>query len=551
MVKEKVSIVCHYSEKLPYSQDEFIESIQSMAAQHYGPTEIVVVDEGGRNAGKLDFLPAGVKVKHVKGSFANHATKVNAALKKCTGAYVLLVHNESSQVVLRKNALDLMVMALERNPKSVMVYGDYERIEPSGERKDVHLLYHHPGRLRDTVDFGTAILYRKSFLDKIGGLDESFNAADLYDLRLKSSEGREIVHIGNRYAGSLYTVKAPAKGHNVFDYLLAGKDVQLEMERACTEHLKRIGAYLAPGQNYRKAPGKPDSAYRKCIASVVIPINNRPEFIGPAIQSVQAQTVKNVEAIVVVNGGPDDPTVPEAMRYAKGGDKYDPSKPPVKVIVLDINNIGLSLNTGCREARGKYYFQLDSDDQLTPDAVEKVLEVFAQDNRIGMAIGSYEVWEKDPVTGKLSRKEEIPVVTHDEWTYDNGRNNLLRINGAGAPRVINLAVLEEMGWFDVNDSRFSRNYGEDYNMVHKISEKYVIGRVWEPIYKVVRHAGGTDHSIDQATIDRNDEAKDWMRLEALKRRQALNAKKKAAQSKAARKKPAKKKAAARKKGKKR
>jgi hypothetical protein len=39
---------------------------------------------------------------------------------------------------------------------------------------------------------------------------------------------------------------------------------------------------------------------------------------------------------------------------------------------------------------------------------------------------------------------------------------------------------------------------------------------------VIRHSGGTDHSIDAATIERNDNAKDNMRLEALHRRRALN-----------------------------
>jgi hypothetical protein len=43
-----------------------------------------------------------------------------------------------------------------------------------------------------------------------------------------------------------------------------------------------------------------------------------------------------------------------------------------------------------------------------------------------------------------------------------------------------------------------------------------------PIYEVIRHAGGTDHAIDQITIDRNDNAKDWMRLEALQRRKAMS-----------------------------
>ena len=74
----------------------------------------------------------------------------------------------------------------------------------------------------------------------------------------------------------------------------------------------------------------------------------------------------------------------------------------------------------------------------------------------------------------------------------------------------------------MNDTLDCRNYGEDYDLVLRISERYTIGRVWDPIYEVIRHAGGTDHAIDQATIDRNDNAKDHMRLEALNRRRQLH-----------------------------
>ena len=79
-----------------------------------------------------------------------------------------------------------------------------------------------------------------------------------------------------------------------------------------------------------------------------------------------------------------------------------------------------------------------------------------------------------------------------------------------------------MGYFGMNDEPFACNYGEDYDLVLKISEQYRIGRVWQPIYEVVRHTGGTDHSIDQNTIDRNDEAKDYMRLKAVHRRRKIN-----------------------------
>jgi hypothetical protein len=138
-----------------------------------------------------------------------------------------------------------------------------------------------------------------------------------------------------------------------------------------------------------------------------------------------------------------------------------------------------------------------------------------------MVIGSYEVWEKKD-GGAISRMESIPVVTHDEWTEENGRNNLLRINGAGAPRSFYVETARDLGYLDMNVTPSARNYGEDYDFVLRMSERHRIGRVWDPIYKVIRHSGGTDHSIDRATVDRNNNAKDHMRREAIHRRKMLN-----------------------------
>jgi glycosyltransferase involved in cell wall biosynthesis len=528
----RVSIGMVFTDKLPYDRAAFQAGLQAALAQDHAPAEVLVVDGRGP-AAQPDFLPAGVdasRVRHVPGTYANRAAMYNAALRSATGDLLLLLYNEPAQVVLRRSAVRTMVMAATRVDRAVggpeigFVYADYERIEPNGQRKDVHLLDWHAGRLRDTVDFGSAILYRTAALREVGGFDERYHAADLYDLRLKLTEKYAPAHIANRYAGALYTVTAPARVHNVFDYLLAGKSTQLEMERALTEHLKRSGAHFARGtgvQPVRYVPGD-EKRFAECIASVVTPVNNRPGFIGRAIESVQAQTVRQVEMIVVVNGGESDPTAAEVRRYMPGGDRHRADAPPVRLIVVDVNNLGLCLNSGIAAARGKYYVQLDSDDRLKPDAVAKLLAVFDSDSTIGMVVGSYEVWTLDEATQTLRRNEEIPVVTHDEWTADNGRNNLLRINGAGAPRSAHIQVIRDAGWFGPNDTPGSRNYGEDYDLVLRISERHTIGRVWDPIYEVIRHAGGTDHAIDQATIDRNDSAKDQMRLEALHRRRELN-----------------------------
>lgn len=504
---------------LQYNDSDLNETIDSLRTQNYPEWELIIVDERGEGASYPE-LSVDEKIIHLPGKFKNRAQALNKAIDRASGEYLMLVNNVEALITFRLSTLETFVMVAKRNKNVGLVYSDYRLIDADGNPQDIHLLDHHPGRIRDNMDYGALLFFPKHIIKKVGGLNVKYNAADLYDLQLKIATDFGIIHIGAAKNGYTYIVKAAAKRHNVFDYLLASKDVQLEMECALTEHLKRIGAYLEPGSNYHEISYTSDEEkkFEQCIASVVIPVFNREEFIGMAIESVQAQTVQNVEVIVVCNGGKDDPTIRGVKPYLSDGEKYDPDKPRVRLIVEDINNIGFCLNKGIREARGKYYVQLDSDDRLKPDAIEKLIQVFNSDARIGMVIGSYEVWKKDELTGEITRMEEIPVVTHNEWTEENGRNNLLRINGAGAPRAAHIKVIQEVGGFGMNDSKHCRNYGEDYDLVLRISERYRIGRVWEPIYEVIRHAGGTDHAINQITIDRNDNAKDWMRWEALQRR---------------------------------
>ena len=442
---------------------------------------------------------------------------LNKAFKNSVETFILYIDNRDCEITLKLGAFDLFELIMKNNLGTGMIYTDYE-LEQEGLIQEIHLLKHHIGRVRDNQDYGKIFFFKKEALQAVGFADDKIKFNTLYDLRLKLAEKYELAHVANRYAGSLYRAVAATKGHNVFDYLLASKESQIEAEQVVTEHLKRMKAYLAPGEHYVARPPAPDSADLK--ASVIIPVNNRPEFIATAIESVQKQTVKEVEVIAVVNGGPDDPTCEAVKRYMEGGDLYDASKPAVRLLVYEINNLGLCLNMGAAIARGEFYVQLDSDDRLKPDAVEKILSVYEEDLKIGMVIGSYEVWKKDDA-GNFSRMEDLPVVTHDEWTEGNGRNNLLRINGAGAPRSIPIQLIRDIG-FSLNEEPYARNYGEDYNMVLQISEKHRIGRVWDAIYEVVRHSGGTDHSIDQQTIDRNDEAKDYMRAGAIRRRIKLN-----------------------------
>ncbi|MCB0283682.1 MAG: glycosyltransferase family 2 protein [Calditrichaeota bacterium] len=510
MSDDKTSVVLFYNQE--NAGQVFNDLLHSLEIQNDSNVEIFAISSDGSEP------PSGnVTTIKVPSSDETLGAQLNLAFSKTTGTNILLVDNRSNPIVLKKGAISLFKLACTRVKEPGLVYCDYELLE-KGSVKEVHLLKHHIGRVRDNQDFGKVYFIPRKALQAINNANPEIKFNTLYDLRLRLSQNFEVVHVANRYAGSLYRVTAESKSQNVFDYLLASRESQVEAEEVLTSHLAKIKAKLNPGAHYMERPSKPAGASLK--ASVIIPVNNRPDFIGQAIESVQAQTVKEVEAIIVVNGGDDDPTVAAVKRYMPGGDKYDAQKPSVQLLVFDINNLGLCLNMGALAAKGEYYVQLDSDDRLKADAVEKILAVYNDDPKIGMVIGSYEVWEKQN-DGSITRMENLPVVTHDEWTEENGRNNLLRINGAGAPRSIPIELIRQVG-FSVNEEPYCRNYGEDYGMVLKLSEKHRIGRVWDAIYEVIRHSGGTDHSIDQATVDRNDEAKDFMRKEAILRRIELN-----------------------------
>ena len=520
--KPEVSVIIHLPAKLPYEINNFYNIVKSIFNQLDHNPELVILDEQNNQdiKNKISQINTeGCKVIYISGPYKTLGEWFDAAVIQSSGNFILYMDNSNSEILLKRSCIVSFAMVMERNPDCGLVYSDYE-IESDGKIKEVHLLKHHTGRVRDNQDYGRVFYIKRGILQECGGYDTSLKFNTLYDARLKLAEHSRLFHLSNRYSGSLYRVMAADKGHNVFDYLLASKESQIEAENVLSAHLKRIGAYLESGQHYREIPEQERDP--ELVASIIIPVNNRPQFIGTAIKSVLEQSIQDVEVIAVVNGGPDDPTIPAIQEYIAGGKKYTPDKPEVRLIVLDVNNIGMCLNLGAKVARGKYYVQLDSDDRLKPDAVEKILEVFDSDSRIGMVIGSYEVWQLDDKSGKIERVESVPVVTHDEWTEENGRNNLLRINGAGAPRSIPINIIKEIGYFGINDEPFARNYGEDYEMVLKISEKYRIGRVWDPIYDVVRHSGGTDHSIDQNTIDRNDEAKDYMRQQTILRRIKMN-----------------------------
>jgi hypothetical protein len=388
-----------------------------------------------------------------------------------------------------------------------MVYADYAEIEDETLREHPVNDY-QPGSLRDGFDFGPLILIStaaaRAALRKYGEIPPC-RWAGWYDLRLKLSTDRQPFHLPERLCivgkGDGFQI-CPLAGAGHFAYVdPQNRAYQEEMEAAATAHLKRIGAWLAPV--FRDVP-PPDRPF-PVEASVVIPVRNRVRTVGDAVKSALAQRTDFPFNVIVVDNHSTDGTTPLLAELAG-------RHPILRHIVPERRDLSIG---GCwnealfSEACGRYAVQLDSDDLYQgDDALRRLVETLRREH-CAMAVGSYTIVDRE--------LNEIPpgLIDHREWTDENGRNNALRINGLGAPRAFDAAILRGIGFPNVG-------YGEDYAVALHLSREYRIGRIYESLYLCRRWEGNTDAVLTVEQANRHDAYKDRLRTIEIRARRRRN-----------------------------
>jgi hypothetical protein len=396
-----------------------------------------------------------------------------------------------------KYSLERMIRIAD-DTASGMIYSDYYT-QKEGRLTPNPVIEYQDGSLRDDFDFGSLLLFEASALiEAVSRMKTIYGFAGLYDLRLKISQKHRLFHIQE----FLYTeveLDTRKSGEKLFDYVdPKNRQVQLEMEQACTEHLKDTGAWLDP--RFRKIHF--DKGRFEHEASVIIPVKNRAKTIGDAIASALIQHTDFNFNLIVIDNHSNDGT----------GDIINTFVRKDKRIIHHIperNDLGIG---GCwNEAIfhpqcGKFVVQLDSDDLYIDGTVlSRITAAFYQQS-CAMLIGSYRM-----VDFKL---RELPpgVIDHREWTADNGRNNALRVNGFGAPRAFYTPVIRSIKLPNVS-------YGEDYALGLNISRYYRIGRIYEPLYLCRRWEENSDSSLDINKLNTHNFYKDKIRTIELLARQ--------------------------------
>ena len=409
-------------------------------------------------------------------------------------------------VYTKTTTLELGYMALERllqiaqDTEAGLVYADHYQVK-GGELVKAPVIDYQKGSLRDDFDFGSVLFFDAAALkESVQRMTESYQHAGLYDLRLKLSQRYALVH-ANEYLYSEVEEDNRKSGEKQFDYVdPRNRDRQIEMEKACTQHLKEIGGYLEP--HFKDIDF--NQGEFEVEASVIIPVRNREATIGAAIESVLKQQAKFKFNLIVIDNHSTDGTT-EAIDAFKADGR-------VIHLVPERNDLGIGgcWNYGVNSAHcGKFAVQLDSDDLYKDEhTLQTIVDAFYE-QKCAMVIGSYMMTDFD--------LNELPpgVIDHKEWTPDNGRNNALRINGLGAPRAFYTPVLRAIGLPNTS-------YGEDYAMGLNISRHYQIGRIYDVLYLCRRWGGNSDAALSIEKVNANNLYKDRIRTWELEARIAAN-----------------------------
>lgn len=408
-----------------------------------------------------------------------------------------------SLIYTKDTALELGQYALERfyhianDTNAGMVYADYYQIA-EGLRSNLPLIDYQEGSLRDDFNFGSVLFYNAENLKKaVAETTEKYQYAGLYNLRLKVSQYAELIHI-NEYLYSEVEHDTRKSGEKQFDYVdPKNRAVQIEMEAACTNHLKKIGAYLAP--TFKSIAF--DEGHFPVEASVIIPIRDRVKTVEDAIKSVLLQKTNFPFNLIIVDNFSSDGTSEIIDKYALTDNRVIHITPNRRDL-----GIGGCWNLGVdSEACGKFAVQLDSDDVYEDEnTLQTIVNAFYEQN-CAMVIGSY--------TMTNFKMETIApgLIDHKEWTPENGRNNALRINGLGAPRAFYTPILREI-------KVPNTSYGEDYALGLYFSRHYQIGRIYTSLYLCRRWDENSDASLDVVKMNGHNLYKDKIRTIELKAR---------------------------------
>lgn len=133
------------------------------------------------------------------------------------------------------------------------------------------------------------------------------------------------------------------------------------------------------------------------LISVIVPIYNVEKYLEKCVKSIQEQTYKNIEIILVDDGSPDN--------CGELCEKYARKDPRIKVIHKENGGLSDARNKGIDNATGKYIVFVDSDDYIEINYIELLYKAIRENKAEISQCGIYKVDCNYNIIEKISYNE--------------------------------------------------------------------------------------------------------------------------------------------------
>ena len=203
--------------------------------------------------------------------------------------------------------------------------------------------------------------------------------------------------------------------------------------------------------------------------SVIIPTYNRALLLRETLESLQAQTYRDFEAIVVDDGSTDNTgevvqSFDQRFRYVYQANRGRSS----------------ARNNGLSQARGRYIAFLDSDDLYLPCKLQVQVQCLEEHPEVGWVYSSTRNIDEQGRQGDSGYE-----ATASGWIYPEIAF-YIPLTVILSTVMVRREVMEAVGGFDQRMDRF-----EDTDMWRRISRQYRALAISEPLIGFRAHAGNT------------------------------------------------------------
>lgn len=171
--------------------------------------------------------------------------------------------------------------------------------------------------------------------------------------------------------------------------------------------------------------------------SVIMPIYNACRYLRPALDSILAQTLKEIEIICVDDGSTD--TSLDMVKI------YKESDPRIRILTETNAGPALARNNGLKRARGEYVIFLDADDFFEVTLLERLYDL-AKERDLDIAISKYDIYySKKGVFKPSSENDQAKIYEQSLVTSKNEHPDeiLQSASGAAWNKLFRRSFLEE------------------------------------------------------------------------------------------------------------